>query len=63
MPPEDCLVLERGESHLTYDEARDTCDDNGMYLYYSKNVGQFDEFISDDISRVEWYGKFLFYFS
>ena len=56
MPPEDCVVYVRGQSHLTYDDARDLCADSGMYLYFSKNSDQFDDFISEEISRVEWYG-------
>jgi hypothetical protein len=48
----------RGESHVTYDEAQNTCADSGMYIHFSKNSDQFDEFISEDVSRTEWYGKF-----
>jgi hypothetical protein len=43
---------------VTYDEAQNTCADSGMYIHFSKNSDQFDEFISEDVSRTEWYGKF-----
>ena len=40
VPPGDCVVYMRGESHLTYNDARDLCADSGMYLYFSKNRDQ-----------------------
>lgn len=47
----------QAESHEDYDTAVTTCEDMGAYLFYAKNIVEFNSFVSLNPEYTEWYGE------